>query len=86
MQKEKLRKAQKKHAQIEKSNLKKTRTKKSYDFAVGDEVFHNKFGIGIIMSISPSESLEKNIIEIQFNEIGYKRIQEDFVVLSDLPF
>ena len=78
-------KVQKKHAQTEKSNLKKTRTKKSYDFAVGDEVFHNKFGIGNIVSISPSETVGKNILEIQFNEVGYKRIQEEFVVLSDLP-
>lgn len=86
VQKGKSRKAQKKHTQTEKSDPKKTRTKKSYDFAVGDEVFHKKFGIGNIMSISPSETLGKNVLEIQFNEVGYKRISEEFVVLSDLPF
>ncbi len=52
---------------------KKIESKPVSDFAIGERVFHQKFGYGII------EDIEGNKLEVNFDKAGSKRVVDSFV-------
>ena len=43
------------------------------DFAIGERVFHDKFGYGMV------EDVDGNKLEIQFEHAGLKKVVDSFV-------
>ena len=52
-------------------------TKSTTDYAIGERVFHQKFGYGLI------EDTDGNKLEIAFDKAGTKKVLDSFVVPAD---
>jgi len=52
---------------------KKTKARTISDYAIGERVFHEKFGYGII------EDIEGNKLQVEFDKAGAKRVIDSFV-------
>ena len=52
-------------------------TKSATNYAIGERVFHQKFGYGMI------EDIDGNRLEINFDKAGVKRVLDSFVDPAD---
>lgn len=64
---------QKAKPKSKRSKPKKMKTKTVSDFAIGERVFHDKFGYGMV------EDVDGNKLEIQFEHAGLKKVVDSFV-------
>ena len=59
---------------------KKTRVKDETEYKVGDEVFHDKWGKGMVVQVKESE--DGNELVIAFDKKGLKKLNQDYAPIK----